>query len=177
MCELVGRWRPFVRRQAFRAGVALSGPAFFAAPGLARLRKKKSRTDHGVPSPADHLRDRDLCGGLLTHPLKWSHREGEPWSGKLLRSRLARRRCPSFFPYSHSGFFPCTPLGCFSAPTCLLSRAARTRAEPRASTTAPVRTISVTGVSRLLLIFERTRPLCSSPCVPGVSGFATLLAS
>ena len=35
---------------------------------------------------------------------------------------------------------------------------------------------SVPGVSRLLLIFERTRPLCSSPFLNQcVSGFATLL--
>ena len=53
---------------------------------------------------------KDLCGGLLTHPLKWGHREGEPWSGKLLRSRLASRllslvpiRLLSLHP---PGFFP-----------------------------------------------------------------------
>ena len=34
---------------------------------------------------------KNLCGGLLTHPLKCGPREGDPWSGNLLRSRLARR--------------------------------------------------------------------------------------
>ena len=52
------------------------------------------------------------------HPLKWGHREGEPWSEKLLRSRLASRLLslvpirllslhpPGFFPYTHLPSFP-----------------------------------------------------------------------
>ena len=66
---------------------------------------------------------KDLCGGFLTHPLKWGHREGEPWTGKLLRSRFTRRLL------SRAGFFPAS----FPPPTYLLSLAVRTPARSSAS--------------------------------------------
>ena len=83
-----------------------------------KKKKKKTKTKTKKKEEDEGCVSKDLCGGLLTHPLKFGHREGEPWSGKLLRSRLASRLLslvpirllslhpPGFFPYTHLPSFP-----------------------------------------------------------------------